>query len=243
MGLNSRPRIGVTTATWGADPARDGVRRTYTRAIIVSQGVPLLIPNLPGAEAALYGCQGLLLTGGGDIDPRRFGWEDQGTEWDSVDADRDAMETAAIGLAMERGLPILAICRGMQVLAAVAGGTLWQDLGKSAIPSIGQHRQNAPRTSPTHEVTLHPASALGRRWDHTVIRVNSFHHQAVNQLPPGWTLAGCSADGVVEAMEGPGEVWRVGVQWHPEDLFDGDAFARQLFRDFVAAAQKYGEHR
>jgi putative glutamine amidotransferase len=236
--VKGAPVIGVTAGRVRDDAGRwqHRVADAYLAAVRAAGGCPLVLPvgSSPDVSCAV---DGLLLTGGGDIDPALYGCAPAGTELDSVDPERDRTELELVRAAPP-GLPILAICRGIQVLAVAFGGTLLQDIPAAVVTPI-RHRRDAPRHVVAHVVDVHPASRLaslvGRR-----IGVNSFHHQAVKTVPPPLRPCGWSLDGLIEAVEAAGDTFRVGVQWHPEDLVPADAAALALFRGFVAAAGAYG---
>jgi len=205
------------------------------------------------AEAAarvLGAADGLLLTGGPDLDPETFG-EDPIPQLGRVDAPRDVFELALAAEALSRGLPLLGICRGAQVLAVAAGGTLYQDLAAQR-PGCLKHRQNAARATATHFVDVEPGSLLARLLGTVRVKVNSFHHQAVAELPPGFAASALAPDGVVEALEpaapstaGPARGaresgWALGVQWHPENMWSTDPVFLGLFTGLVQAARSYG---
>ncbi|MBX5467331.1 MAG: gamma-glutamyl-gamma-aminobutyrate hydrolase family protein [Firmicutes bacterium] len=219
--------------------ARDAVRLAYSAAVVRAGGIPVLLPCLPEAKAALAACHGVVLTGGGDVDPRGQGWEDQGTDWTGVVPERDGAELAVIAEARRRRLPVLGICRGMQVLAVAAGAELIQDLRQAGFATI-DHAPDTWRGHFAHRVVVEPGTKLSALVPSRVLPVNSFHHQAVRAAPEGWRVAARSDDGVIEAIEWTGPEWWVGVQWHPEDLVDREPAALALFRGLVAAAGSEG---
>ena len=154
-----------------------------------------------------------------------------------MSAARDALEFELVRRAVDEGLPLLAICRGMQVLNVALGGTLWQDV-PSQLPAAGPHSQTAPRDEPTHGVKLlgegtRLYAAAGAR----ELRVNSFHHQAVKALGRGLREVAWADDGLVEGIEMPEHPFAVGVQWHPEDLVGRDPAAQGLFEALLVAAR------
>lgn len=240
QGATSAPGIAVSM-----DRRRHGdewyaqVRETYLAALRQAGGLPWGVPA--GAAAVdLGGAHGLLLTGGGDLDPAWFGQPNRGTRMDSVSPLRDRTELALARAAAHQGLPVLGICRGMQVLAVAFGGSLLQDLGSA-------HEQELPRSRPAHAVRVAADSALAAIVGTTALQVNSFHHQAVDRLPDGWRAVAWAPDGVVEAMEtvtaaralkaAAGGGWMLAVQWHPEDLVSHDEAARRLFAALVEQAR------
>lgn len=236
--MTTAPVIGVTAGRLVDEAGRVQHRlaETYLSAVRDAGGHPLVLP-VGSRSDVLRLLDGLLLTGGGDIDPRAYGDEPAGTEVESVDPERDSTELALIRQAPP-DLPVLGICRGIQVMAVAFGGTLIQDITQDVGTPI-RHRQSAPRHTVTHVVDMHPASRLASivGWR---LPVNSFHHQAVRTVPSPFRACGWTADGIIEAMEATDGSFRVGVQWHPEDLAPADPGAVRLFRAFVAAAGAYG---
>jgi putative glutamine amidotransferase len=201
----------------------------YVRALERAGLVPLAIPTLIApdrAVAALQSLRGLVLTGGEDVAPQRYGATPH-PRLGRVDPDRDATEVALIAAARKRGLPILAICRGIQILNVALGGTLYQDLD-SERPSAVHH---SDETS-THRVRVAAGTLLERMLGARGAIVNSRHHQAIRDLAPALKATAWADDGVIEAAEplDPDAPWMVAVQWHPEDLTE-----RALFDSFARA--------
>lgn len=187
---------------------------------------------------AMRGAEGLLVTGGVDIHPLQYGEAPLGTEMENVQPGRDALERRALEVADEKGLPILAICRGMQMLNIHRGGALLQD-----IPGHRDGRAQEEKWRAFHGVEVDGAARLAEVLGGTEVQVNSRHHQAVDpaRVGEGLRVVGRADDGVVEALEGPGERFVVGVQWHPENMALGPEGtderdqARALFEAFAAA--------
>jgi putative glutamine amidotransferase len=201
--------------------------------------VRVLQPGEDPLPGALNACDGLLLTGGADVDPREYG---ASTRHPTVETDpaRDAYELPLTRLALERGLPILAICRGVQVLNVAAGGTLVQDL-PSAAPSAISHQITEPKNKVAHDVHLVNGTKLAdlmasQAQAGGVVPVNSRHHQSVEAIAPGFVASATAADGVIEAIEKPGAPFCLGVQWHPENFWQTGQF-ETLFAGLVGAAQ------
>ena len=192
--------------------------------------------------AALDDCSGVMLTGGVDVDPREYG-EDERHPTVEVSAERDAYELALAREALARNMPILAICRGAQVLNVAAGGTLVQDI-PSALQTSIEHTIRTARDAHAHDITVTRGSCL---WTLLAPRldargsmpVNSRHHQSVKALAPGFVASAVAPDGVVEAIEKRGAAFCVGVQWHPENFHATGEFG-SLFDGLVAAAKAYG---
>jgi putative glutamine amidotransferase len=236
-------RVRILVPLGGEEGGRYAVPRTYVEAVRQAGGAAYGFAGpVDGDEAAaaLDGFDGLMLTGGVDLDPRYVG-ETPHPALGQVDPARDALEWAILGAALERDLPILGICRGCQVLAARVGGELYQDL-PSQFPGALQHAQRAPRDHESHPVRL-TADTLG--WQvlegRDEVWVNSFHHQAVRRLPDGWRPFAWAPDGVMEGFEREGGAFALGVQWHPEGLVNADPLQRRLFSAFVAAGRRHAD--
>jgi putative glutamine amidotransferase len=181
--------------------------------------------------------QGLLLTGGGDVDPGLYGEAPHET-YKPAEPGRDRYEVALVREASAVGLPVLAICRGMQVLNVALGGTLIQDI-PSMVNGALHHTVPEPRYALAHEVWLAKGSRLaeimGDKLEGDTCQVNSRHHQAVKVVAPGWDVSATAPDGVIEAIEQSGVVFRLAVQWHPENFWRTGEF-RPIFESFIEAA-------
>jgi putative glutamine amidotransferase len=238
------PLIGITTSvTVGQTPERAYVNGTYIRAVQAAGGIPLLLtPHFtPAVQTALWQrLDGLVLTGGGDIDPARFG-EARHPAVDDVSPARDELELGLTRRAIADDVPLFAICRGMQVLNVAFGGTLVQDI-PSEWPNALVHTQKAPRHEATHPVkVMGEGTRLGRVLGSPEVAVNSMHHQAIKRLGEGLREVAWAPDGVIEGVEMPGdERFVLGVQWHPEELAGHDQAARKLFDAVVDAARHRG---
>jgi putative glutamine amidotransferase len=213
----------------------------YRQSILhVGAEVRLLEPTADMADAAraLDGAHGLLLTGGSDVAPARYGETPHPTVVD-IDERRDAFEASLIARARETGLPILAICRGIQMLNVACGGTLVQDI-PSQIPGALAHSLKVPPNQPytlAHEVWIDKDSLLSgllgdRLGGADTCEVNSRHHQAVKDVAPGFRVSATAPDGVIEAIEDPRARFCLGVQFHPENFWRTGEF-RALFEGFV----------
>lgn len=197
-----------------------------------------LDPARDDPDAALASCDGLLLTGGVDVDPALYG---DATRHPTVEVDgvRDSFELALAKRALAQDIPTLAICRGAQVLNVAAGGTLIQDI-PSARPTAVSHRVDNPKNAVAHDVAVAAGTRLAslladRLSADSRVPVNSRHHQSVRDLAPSLVVSATAPDGIVEAIEKPGARFCVGVQWHPENFWSTGEFAG-LFRGLVAAA-------
>jgi putative glutamine amidotransferase len=233
------PLIGISTgfAAKGAPGAQ--VNASYLFAVQQAGGVPVLLPPQLSEEASerlFASLDGLLLTGGGDIQPGRYGEEPAGTNVDSVSLERDALEFAAIDAALERDLPILGLCRGAQILNVCFGGSLHQNIPADHPDSAVNHAVPQPREGPAHDVAVEPGSLLHRAVQARAFGVNSRHHQAVKSPGYGMEVVARAPDGVIEGIELVARRFVLGVQWHPEDMAGHFESADRLFTAFVRAA-------
>ena len=215
----------------------------YKQAILHTGGEVQVGEASTNVVEALEGTDGLLLTGGDDVAPTRYG-EEKHPAVTEVAPERDEFEIALVREARTRDLPILAICRGIQVLNVAAGGSLIQDIPTQVTGAL-EHKQTVPPHQPydlAHEVWLEKESLLAklmreRLIDADACEVNSRHHQAVNTVAPGFVVSATAPDGVVEAIEDPAARFCIGVQWHPENFWRTGEF-RPLFEGFVEAASR-----
>jgi putative glutamine amidotransferase len=209
----------------------------YTDVIYGLGARPVLLPVVRNPPADLLaGFDGLILTGGGDLDPALYGALPD-PRLRGVRPERDAFEIALYRDAVALGLPILAICRGMQLVNILRGGTLRQHIAGDP-----RHWQQRPPGEPNHEVVVTPGSALAEAVSNaTVVQVNSFHHQCIRDLGANLRVTG-TCDGMIEAVEAT-DADIVGVQWHPEQMADGDRIQRSLFGSFVDRATVARENR
>lgn len=210
----------------------------YVYALEKSGAVPVVLPNLTNKSALLSIAllvDGFLFTGGVDIAPLRYG---ETLTSDTVDVckERDEFDFAVLDIALSSKKPILAICRGIQLINVAFGGTLYQDLVDSHKMAI-RHKQIESRTEFSHYVNLNGKlqEILGK----DRIRVNSFHHQAIKRLGKGLRTVAYADDGVVEGVVGTEQSYLMAYQWHPELLFDKDESSKKLFADFVCACKEY----
>lgn len=242
-----RPLIGVTSATCAFDchapQPQDRLNQSYSRALWQAGAVPVILPNLPeDAETVtqtLARLDGLLLSGGWDISPTRYG-ESPLNETVKVDEERDRAEFPLIRAALERETPLLAICRGIQALNVALGGTLYQDI-PSQVETRLQHQQTEPRHVPTHTIAVESGSRLAQIVGAARLETNSMHHQAVREVGEGLRVTARAEDGVIEALENPLKPFLVAVQFHPEEIALAPEetasvqACRALFRAFVEA--------
>lgn len=240
-----RPKVALTTAL----KEREGGRRrqvaiwdTYLQWLDRADLAPVLVTpahSRASIAALLADCDGLVLSGGGDMEPSLWG-EAPVAELDEVSPERDAMEYAALEEALARDVPVLGICRGCQVVNVFFGGTLYQDLNTQR-PGGVEHQQAGDWDRTQHAVEAAPGSKLADVLGVGAVQVNSFHHQAVRDVAPG-LVATATADGLVEGLESAGPGWLVAVQWHPErhasGIPDTDPSIR-LLQAFRAAVDAY----
>jgi putative glutamine amidotransferase len=222
-------RIGITPCSRMDD---------YVESVKRAGGHPVLLRNSDDAGAVVESLDGLLLTGGLDVDPALYGEPTHATTHTAPD--RDRFEVPLSKAAVAHDLPVLAICRGVQVLNVAGGGSLVQDIPSEVTTELN-HSIDLPRDHHAHPIKVTPgtrlAAALGPKADLEACPVNSRHHQAVARVAPQFVVSAVSADGVVEAIERPDRTFCVGVQWHPENFLKTGEFAG-LFAEFVAAAAK-----
>jgi len=212
----------------------------YLEAVRRSGGEPFELDYHRDAPAkVLQEAAGLMLTGGGDIDPALYG-EAPHPSFQASEPGRDEYEVALIRAAATAKLPIFAICRGMQVLNVALGGTLVQDI-PTQVSGAADHSVPDPRYHLAHEVWVTKGSQLAEvmaeKLDGDACQVNSRHHQAVKEVAPGWEISATAPDGVIEAIEQRGDIFRVAVQWHPENFWRTGEF-RPLFEAFIDAARQ-----
>jgi putative glutamine amidotransferase len=241
------PLIGLTTSVTpddepGPGPHRAHVNRAYVLAVQRAGGVPVLLPPYLDAstlQALWERLDGLVLTGGGDVAPARFG-EQRHARTEAVSEARDSLELEVTERALHEGRPLLAICRGVQLLNVALGGSLHQHIPDAYPASAIDHTQREPRQQATHPVkVMVERTRVGAIVGAAELHVNSFHHQAINRLGRGLRDVAWAPDGVIEALDGPdARGFVVGVQWHPEDLVEHDPAARNLFTALVAAARR-----
>lgn len=215
------------------------MNQTYIRVLESLGALPVMIP-LQMSEATLYGIfqrlDGLFLPGGEDLDPSTYGAE-RHPQLGAPDRERDRTELHLTRWALESGMPVLGICRGIQVINVVCGGTLYQDL-HSQRPDLDKHDYFPPnfeRFRISHQVAIEPDSRLAQTLG-TGHEVNSMHHQGIERLGQGLRTVAWAEDGLPEAVELPTLPFVVGVQWHPEELATTDQLSSSLFYEFIRAA-------
>ena len=250
-----RPLIGITVGrqlSAGEASAPFFSNRSYAEAILSAGGLPLLLVPLSPADTAsrlIAALDGFLLSGGGDVDPARYGAGDHPSQF-GIEQERDEFEISLVRAARLADKPLLAICRGCQLVTVALGGTLWQDL-PSQRPGPVRHRRIPGEAAPRHGVRVAAgsrlASVFGCRGPSSKdeppsgdieISVNSSHHQAPRELAGGLQATGWSEDGTIEGVELPEARFLLGVQWHPEELYRQDPPQLELFRSFIKKAEQ-----
>src|SRR5512146_1121246 len=242
-----KPLIGVTPdfnagdrKEWGGREPTYFWRARYVRAIEELGGIPIVLPlvaDLGARRRLLAHIDGLLLTGSGpDLAPELYG-ERQRYKFRVMSQRRATFELEMAQLARAADIPLLGICGGMQAINVAFGGSLYQDI-PSQISSPLQHRQSDPATKLSHTVRVTPGSLLRRIVQTVTVRVNSSHHQSVKNVAPSLIASAVAQDGIVEAIESPAQRFFLGIQWHPEFLFERHRLHRRLFEAFLRAARR-----
>lgn len=217
----------------------DYISTDYAIAVIAAGGIPVLIPNIPDASKiteVLDHIDGLLISGGADVDPSVYGEYPKSYCGPSVQQ-RDRIEVKLIKEAYKRKMPIFGVCRGLQIMNATFGGSLFQDIPSDT--GFNTHSINIyERNVPVHPVTIDPKSQLAKILGKDKTETNSYHHQSVNRVAKNGTVVATAPDGIVEGMEFQGgHPFTLAVQWHPEMMYDAED-TRKLFTAFVKAAKK-----
>lgn len=242
-----KPVIGITCYLDYDDPKRkypfvfafDYVKRQYYLAIQDFGGVPVILPNIEKINLVDYYIRtldGLLLSGGGDFHPSFF-QESIKAENLSIKIERDRFEIALAKKALSKRLPILGICRGLQVINIALGGTVFQDLSLRKEKTLNHKPETVIRFKKRHKVKIKEDSRLYSIIEKKEIVVNTSHHQVIKDVAPGLSASAWSEDGVVEALESKGKEFLMSVQWHPEAMVKHPS-SRALFRAFVKACRK-----
>jgi len=220
----------------GAEPAYV-LYVAYSRMVREAGGLPVILTPTPADRIAglLDRIDGVVLTGGGDIEPSRYGGTDLPSVY-GVDTDRDAFELALAGEAADRRMPLLAICRGMQVLNVARGGTLIEDISTHLPDALAHQVEGEETYRGIHEVSVVAGSTTAKALGSESVRVKSVHHQSVRKLAPDFRITATADDGIVEGYEATDGSWPMwAVQWHPEWLPD-DPASRGLFEALIGAA-------
>ena len=227
-----RPTIGITF-----NPNRSiNQANHYIKTILEFKGDPLLIPG-PSKPQDLHG---ILFTGGGDIDPSNYN-QDRSRMLLNVDEDRDLFEITLCKKAISEKIPILGICRGIQIMAVTAGGDLYQDLALEYPKKVHHPHAHNDNTDAKHHIEIIKGSKLNKIVGKRICKVNSAHHQAINNNGRHFKISAQTSDGIIEAIEHRHNAFAIGVQYHPERMTETNAFQvhrEKLFRAFIEAALK-----
>lgn len=236
---NVKPIIGVTTSY--ADERTLQTSYDNIDAVVQAGGIPLVLANASASEdmdQIITRLDGVLVTGGGDIDPTLFG-EEPHRELGVIHPDRDRFETALLEKCLEKNKPVLAICRGCQILNIAAGGDMYQDIYSQTSSTLLQHTQRAPRSHASHFINVEDGSLLAKITSRSRYKVNSFHHQAVRELGENFQVSALSSDGIIEAFESRRHTFVLAVQWHPECMVaKEDEPSLKLFSTFIKASSQ-----
>lgn len=242
--LSPKPTIGITPSPITDERPHGTFERyamsaNYVEAVLAAGAIPLILPLQDGNTSSLLELvDGLLLSGGGDVAPERYGDADIHPKTYGVHPLRDRFELELIDGANARDLPVLCICRGIQILNIAYGGTLYQDLATSGV-TTHEHRQeeaHLPPDSVSHQVQVEPGSPLASIYGTSTIGANSFHHQAVKDVGNDLHVYGRTDDGIVESVGDPARSFLLGVQWHPEMMFKTHEQQLLPFQALVQAA-------
>jgi len=239
--MGTTPVIGITGSTLVLEGMR-GVSRFalsnyYVRCVTEAGGLPLILPNVAPevAPAYLSRLDGLIMSGGLDVDPIFYGQEPQ-PDLGKVDQVRDAFELELVKGAREQGIPVLAICRGLQVMNVAFGGTLLQHIPAQVANALKHEQEAVRRDALSHSVDTVQGTRLHALAGSDRMRVNTFHHQSCDDMAAGFVVSARALDGVIEAIEDPQHPFFVGVQWHPERR-PMDDLTKSLFRGLVEASR------
>ncbi|MFC0470785.1 gamma-glutamyl-gamma-aminobutyrate hydrolase family protein [Halalkalibacter kiskunsagensis] len=230
----TKPVIGISSSVEYHNEIQSVlVHEKYTRSVIDAGGIPIVLPLATDgmAEQLVSICHGLILTGGEDIDPYYYKAAPH-PKLQKTNGKRDKLEIELVQYARKQNKPILAICRGVTIANVALGGTVIQDI-EASLPNAINHSQKAARSEPTHDIHLDQTSRLFQIFDSQKIRVNSMHHQAIDELAPCLRKVATAPDGVIEAVEGKTPLL-LGVQWHPEEMANDNRSMSLLFEEFIA---------
>jgi putative glutamine amidotransferase len=237
--MNKKPIIGITGAYIKRNEHMEGVyvHHDYHKSVAANGGIPVILPfiNLEMTLETLPLCDGIILSGGEDVDPQFYG-QDPHIHLGPTLPDRDLVEIEIVKYAIKNNIPILAVCRGVQILNVALGGTLIQDIPSQMKEPI-QHSQTVERRRDTHWVNISTDSKLYQILDADRVRVNSLHHQALDKVSEDLRVVAMSSDGIVEAVEYiHSSTFTVGVQWHPESMASSNSRMNNLFIEFIKSS-------
>jgi len=240
-----KPLIGITCA-WDEEKGRYYLNKNYADAVFAGGGIP--VPLAYSGENSdllrlVNTLDGIVFSGGPDVDPVFFG-EEPIPAGGEICPERDLFEISLAKMALAVNIPVLGICRGMQVVNISAGGDIYQDMEKQiSNGGLIKHFQQAPGWHPTHRITVSAGSELHKMLGRESVMVNSFHHQAVRKVAPGFIVTASSADGVCEAIELPGTMFTLCVQFHPETIWSRHSQFLSLFDRLVQAGLRYNSNK
>lgn len=233
--MNKRPLIAVSPS-WDAGERRIQLLESYMDALVRNGALPVLPPfgDFPEVlDDFIDRCDGLMVTGGEDIDPAFYGAETHPACGPTV-PERDPLDKHLYLRALERNKPVLGICRGIQLMNVALGGTLYQDIPSEWETTIN-HRMDRPFTRTEHAVDVLPGTPLAELVKKDTLLVNSIHHQCIKDLGSGYEVMAKAPDGIIEAVWHPGYRYVRAVQWHPERLLDVTPESDLIFQDFINA--------
>jgi putative glutamine amidotransferase len=236
--MNKKPIIGITGAYMKRNEHMEGVyvHHDYHKTVAANGGIPVILPFI-NPEITLETiplCDGIILSGGEDVDPQSYG-QDPHIHLGPTLPDRDLVEIEIVKYAIRHNIPILAICRGVQILNVALGGTLIQDIPSQRNEPI-QHSQTVERRRDTHWVKVSEDSKLFQILGSDRMRVNSLHHQALDKVSNDLRVVAMSSDGIVEAVEYIHSSFAIGVQWHPESMASTNSSMNNLFIEFIKSS-------
>jgi putative glutamine amidotransferase len=239
--LNKKPIIGITGAYVKHNEYMEGayVHQDYQKSVAANGGIPIIIPFITPETAleTLRLCDGIILSGGEDVDPKFYG-QDPHRNLGPTTTERDLTEIAIVKYVIENDIPLLAICRGVQILNVALGGTLIQDISSQVKEPI-QHTQKIERSRDIHWVTICKDSKLFQIVGSDRVRVNSLHHQAIDRIASELRIVAQSSDGIIEAVEYSHQSrFVMGVQWHPESMANTNDAMNNLFASFIKGSSK-----
>jgi putative glutamine amidotransferase len=233
--LKKKPLI-LVTASYDYDKNISSIKNLYCEALVEAGAAPVVLPlstNEHLYDIYIDRCDGLMVTGGPDIDAAYYGENNMPCNGE-ISPYRDVMELSLIKKAIQNNKPVLGICRGVQIINVAMGGTLYQDIHEQLKDrQLIKHDQNAPRWYTTHEVVIKKETFMWEVFNSEKTLVNSFHHQAVKDIAPDFEATAWSEDGIVECIEYRKDCFAAGVQWHPEDLWKRNAAHHELFKKFA----------
>ncbi len=241
MGSMKAPLIGITSDYDDSDgQPRFFIKRDYVSAIEEAGGISLLL--CPTNESTISHfislIDGLLISGGGfDIDPKLYG-EEPHPRLGKIQPDRTDFEIKLLKLAVEKRMPVLGICGGHQLINVYFGGSLYQDIPSQYSEKIN-HKQSTPSDIPYHKIEIHPSTRLSEITGADSSKVNSTHHQSIKKIGKGFNVSAVAEDGIIEAIESNNDDFVVGVQWHPERIYNKDSCSKNIFTEFIKEADRF----